>query len=126
MSEMRRIDEAQGTMLTRAMTNLLPASRRPGCDAGCDEPRDILQIVRRGRPIRAGRPVEVRDFDFLRDTIVFAYDPSVTPSPQIDLLDGFRAGEKVITMNGAQMVRISNAQKMTLADVNVIETEIAA
>ena len=84
----------------------------------------FAELLRRGRPIRRGRPVELRDFDLASETIVLAFDPKVTPAPDFELLDGFRAGEKVLTMNGAQMLLIPNAQELTLADVNLIEADI--
>ncbi len=90
------------------------------------EPAILAQMIRRARPIRAGRPVELREFDRKREAIVLAYDPGRTPAPQFALLDGFRPGEKVLTMNGAQLLRIHDAGGVTLADVNLVEADIGA
>ena len=85
---------------------------------------DIMELLRRGRPIRRGRPVELREFDRESETIVLAFDPELTPDPAFELLDGFRSGEKVLTMNGTQMLCIPNARDVTLADFNLIEVQI--
>ena len=114
--------ETQGAVLSQVMTSLETMVDDPKTDP---EPLDLMRIIRRGRPVKYGRPVEMRDFDTEEDTLVFAYDPNITPEPSFDLLDGYRAGEKVLTMNGAQMVLIRNARKLTLADVNLIEADIA-
>ena len=96
-----------------------------GKDPSSSNVTDFLEILRRGKPIRAGRPVELREFDRETETIILAFDPGSTPSPSFELLDGFRAGEKVLTMNGAQMLRIPNARELTLADVNLVEADIS-
>jgi hypothetical protein len=85
---------------------------------------DIENRIRRGRPVRPGRPVEVREFDRGQDIIILAYDPALTPAPRFELLDGYRSGEKVLTMNGAQMACIANAGGLTLADVTLVETRL--
>jgi len=88
--------------------------------------RDNLQdLARRGRAVKPGRPVEVREFDQANDIIILAFDPAQTLAPHFELLDGYRPGEKVLTMDGAQMAWIANAADLTLADVTLLETRLA-
>ena len=102
---------------TRAETTR--AERKPGV-AGARFRRQL----HRGRPVRAGRPVEMREFDRERETIVLAFDPARTPAPSFALLDGLRPGEKILTMNGAQVLRIADAQGLTMADLNIVEADL--
>ncbi len=85
---------------------------------------NLQDLTRRGRLVKSGRPVEVREFDQANDIIILAFDPAQTPAPHFELLDGYRPGEKVLTMNGAQMAWIANAADLTLADVTLLETRL--
>ena len=85
---------------------------------------DIHAMLARGQAIRPGRPVEIREFDAAEETIVLAYDPSRTPTPRFELLPGARRGEKVLEMDGAQVLRICNAADLTLASISVVATDL--
>ena len=85
---------------------------------------DIHAILAGGQAIRPGRPVEIREFDAAEETIVLAYDPSRTPAPRFELLPGVRRGEKVLAMDGTQVLRIRDAAGLTLASISVIATAL--
>lgn len=74
--------------------------------------------------IDAAHPVEITDYDNDEDRIVFAYDPVLTPEPSMELQDGDNPGDKVLLMNGAPMIAISNAASLGLADIVMMETSI--
>jgi len=81
-------------------------------------------ILAGGTLIAAGVPAQVDTFDTETDTIVFAYDPNVTPSPAFTLDDGDSDDEKLFTMNGEVMFKVANAAAMSLQDVKVFETHM--
>ncbi len=85
---------------------------------------DIHAILAGGQAIRPGRPVEIREFDAAEETIVLAYDPSRTPTPRFELLPGMRRDEKVLAMDGTQVLRIRDAADLTLASISVVATTL--
>ncbi|PHQ93863.1 MAG: hypothetical protein COB40_13430 [Marinosulfonomonas sp.] len=86
----------------------------------------LSQSVSNGAPIRVGNPVKLGNFDGAEDTILFAFDPEQTPDPEFGLLDGKLSGEKILTMNGENMVQIANAASLVLADIMMIEVALAS
>ena len=74
--------------------------------------------------MRAGGPVEIREFDRSEEMIVVAFDPELTDQPVFRLVPGPRDDEKMLTMNGAHILRVHNAKGLALSEICVIETPL--
>ncbi len=86
--------------------------------------QSIQALISRAKPVRAGGPVEIREFDRSEEMIVVAFDPELTDQPVFRLVPGPRDDEKMLTMNGAHILRVHNAKGLALSEICVIETPL--
>lgn len=121
-------DSSSGKVLSSVLAQMRKGDKNPKSttDLESGNPNQTFETyVSMGAWIKAGNPVKLGDFDQTGDTILFAYDPTITPDPEFALLDGDKTGHKILTMNGKHMVQISNAPSLCLSDIQVVETALA-
>lgn len=76
--------------------------------------------------IRVGEPVLIEHYNAVEDTVVFAYDPELTPAPEMALRNGIIKGEKLLFMDGELVVHFADAGALKIADINIVETGLRA
>jgi len=81
-------------------------------------------FLRESTSIRVGEPVLIEHYNATEDAVVFAYDPALTPAPEMALRNGIIKGEKLLFMDGELVVHFADAGALKIADINIVETDL--
>ena len=81
------------------------------------------RMLRSGRKVRKGWPLEMKGFDSAEEVLVVVHDQNALPEPELDLQPGYAPGEMILKMEGEEIVRLRDAEHFSLDHVCVIGSD---
>lgn len=83
-----------------------------------DEQEDA-DLLRGGLLVGENRQAHFREFDGVCDALVVAYDPNLTPEPELVLVNHTER-ENILLLNGTPVARFHDTKRLRLSDVILV------